>query len=203
MISNMIQRGLERREILERVGVLSQRHRAAYAAACAERLLPLYEWFQQVESWGDRHVLEKGAELTWNWIITGQPQDAEIADAVRACDDVTPNTEDFQSPLVSRALDAASAVAQALEACISPLPETAADAGDIAWECAFGVEQSRILDSGTVHIADWQLLQQAARGSLVLLEEDLQRRSLKCLQRISLTAEEAMAFRRTFSHLAE
>lgn len=198
----MIPKGLGRDEILERLVVLSPRHRAAYALACGERMIPLYEWFQAVESWGDRGVLDEGIELAWNWIITGQPQHARIADAVRACEDVIPSPDDFRSPPVSRAQDAASAVAQGLEACISPLPETAADAGDIGWECAFGVEQSRLLEAGTVHIADRRILEQAAQGSLVLLEEDLQRRSLDFLQNISLTRDEAMAFRRTFSHLS-
>jgi uncharacterized protein YjaG (DUF416 family) len=199
----MIHRDLERREILERVSALPQRHRAAYAAACAERLIPLYEWFQHEESWGDRTVLDKGIDLAWNWIATGQPRDADIADAIRACEGVTPHMDDFHTGVASSALDAASAVAQALEACISPLPETAADAGDIAWECAFGVEQSRVLRMDTVNIADWQLLQRAAKGGLVFLEEGLQRRSFEALQHLSLTSEEVTEFRRVFAHLSE
>ena len=63
MISDVIPKGLGRDEILERLVVLSPRHRAAYALACGERMIPLYEWFQAVESWGDRGVLDKGIEL--------------------------------------------------------------------------------------------------------------------------------------------
>jgi uncharacterized protein YjaG (DUF416 family) len=199
----MIRRNLTRGEILEHLELLSQRHRAAYAIACAERMLPLYEWFQQIDSWGDYSVLVKGIDIVWTWINTEWPQDREIANTIRACEKVTPNTEDFHSALASRALDAASAVAQALEVCLSPLTETAADAGDIAWECTFGLEQSRLVDTTGIIIADKRILERAAQGRLVLLEEDLQRRSLEYLKRTSLTSEEAARFRQDFSHLYE
>lgn len=192
-------RSFEREKILEQLAPLSERQRAAYAMACAERLLPLYRWFQEVQSWGDGGVLERGIELAWSWVSGDRHQDTEIAEAIRACEAVTPDSEDFDSPLVSRALDAASAVAQALEACISPLPETAADAGEIAWECAFGLEQSRLLEAGAVHVADRQLLEKAAQGGLVVLEEDLQQRSLLSLRQSSLMAEDIDAFRRRFA----
>jgi uncharacterized protein YjaG (DUF416 family) len=198
----VIIQGFEREKLIEALATLSQRHRAAFAAACAERLVPLYHWFQEVESWGDRRVLESGIEFVWSWIVTGKPSDAEIAEAVRGCESVAPNTEDFSSSLVSRALDAASAVALALEACISPLLETAADAAEIAWDCAFGVEQSRLPNAGKLKIANRELLDQAARGSFVLLEEDLQEQSLERLRSISLTREEADDFRAGFARLS-
>jgi uncharacterized protein YjaG (DUF416 family) len=199
MISTVIMRSFEREKILERLAVLSSRNRAAYALACAERLMPLYWWFQEVESWGDRSALEKGVEIGWRWVKGEQIRGARIAEAARACEDVTPDTEDFASPLASRALDAASAVAQALEACISPLPETAVDAGEIAWECAFGIEQSRLLEAGAVHFANRQYLQRAAQGGFVSLEEDLQQRSLQWLERGTLTGEESEDFRKKFA----
>lgn len=198
----MIIQGFEREKLLEELAALPQRHRAAFAVACAERLMPLYHWFQEVELWGDRRALESGIELVWSWIDTGKPSNAEIADAVRCCENAAPNTEDFSSPLASRALDAAAAVALALEVCASPLPETAADAGEIAWDCAFGVEQSRLPSAGKLNIANRRILQQAARGGFVLLEEGLQKQSLERLRCISLTREEADDFRKTFSQLS-
>jgi uncharacterized protein YjaG (DUF416 family) len=199
----VIMRTFGRLKILDQLTPLSGRQRAAYAIACAERLLPLYQWFQKVHSWGDCSVLERGIELAWRWVKGEQHRDAEIAEAVRACEAVTPDSDDFDSPLAARALDAASAVAQALEACISPLPETAAEAGEIAWECAFGVEQSRLLNSGVVQFADRQLLAHITQGDFVLLEEDLQRRSLQCLRQASLTNDEVDSFRKTFAQLSD
>lgn len=195
--------GFEREKLIEQLAVLSQRHRAAFAVVCAERLMPLYQWFQAVESWGDQRVLESGIELVWSWIVQGNPSDVEIAEAARRCESVAPDTEDFSSSLASRALDAAAAVGLALEVCISPLPETAADAGEIAWDCAFGIEQSRLPNAGKLKIADKEILQRAAQGSFVLLEEKLQERSLERLQSISLTREEASSFRKQFAHSSE
>jgi len=199
----VITRSFGRDKVLEQLAPLSERQWAAYAAACAERLLPLYRWFQGVESWGDTGVLEKGIELAWSWARGEQHEDAKFAEAIQACEAVTPDTDEFESPLASRALDAASAVAQALEVCVSPLPETAADAGEIAWECAFGVEQSRLLETGVVQIADRQILMNAAQGGIVLLEEDLQLRSLQSLRQESFTQEEFDDFRRKFANLAD
>jgi uncharacterized protein YjaG (DUF416 family) len=196
-------RSFGRDKVLEQLALLSERHRAAYAAACAERLIPLYRWFQEVESWGDTGVLERGIELVWNWVRGEQHDNAEFAEAIQECEAVTPDTDEFGSPLASRALDAGSAVAQALEACISPIPETAADAGEIAWECAFGVEQSRLLEAGVEHIADRKTIMKAAQGSLVLLEEDLQRRSLQSLRQESFTNKEFDDFRKEFAKLAD
>jgi uncharacterized protein YjaG (DUF416 family) len=199
----VIEAGFRRDEIMDLLMTLSERHRTAYAIACAERLLPLYQWFQHLQSWGETGALERGIELAWRWVKGGEGLDAEISDAIRSCEVVTPDTEDFDSPLASRALDAASAVAQALETCISPLPETAADAGEIAWECAFGIEQSRVVETDMVHFADRQLLENLAKGGLVMLEEDLQRKSLAWLQKVFLTDNEVHEFRKEFAHFSK
>lgn len=129
-------------------------------------------------------------------------EDAKLAAAVRECEAVIPDMDDFHSYLASRALDAGSAVAQALEACISPVPETAADAGEIAWECASGVEQSRISEASLVRIAEEIILMEAAQGPLVLLEADLQQRSLGFLRREPFINEAIDDFRNQFANLA-
>jgi len=165
-------------------------------------LIPLYRWFQEVESWGDVVVLETCVEFSWNWVKGVPFEDAKLAAAVRECEAVIPDMDDFHSYLASRALDAGSAVAQALEACISPLPETAADAGEIAWECAFGVEQSLVAEASSVRIAEEKILREAAKGALVLLEADLQQRSLEFLRREPFTNEAIDDFRNQFANLA-
>ena len=191
-------RGFPREKVLERLASLSERQRVAYAAACAERLMPLYRWFQSIESWGDAEVLERGIELAWNWVKGERSGAAELAEAVHECDAVIPDVDDFHTPLASRALDAGSAVMQALQTCISPEPDIAAYAGESAWECAFGIEQSRLMEAGVVHIADEKVLAKAAQGDFVVLEEDLQFRSLEWLRRKSAGDENFDDFRREF-----
>jgi uncharacterized protein YjaG (DUF416 family) len=192
--------GFDRARFLNKIAVLSNHQRAAYAIACAERLMPLYEWFEAVESWGDKSVLDRGLEIAWNW-VKGQAETQQIIDAIAACEEVTPDTEDFSSGLASRALDAASAVAQALATCLDPLPETALEAGEIAWECAFGLEQSRALQPTGAYTADPQLLKRLAKRGLVQLEENLQIQSLETLQKLVPTIEETHAFRVRYGRL--
>jgi uncharacterized protein YjaG (DUF416 family) len=195
-------KSFERENIVVQLAALPERRRAAYAVACAERLLPFYRWFREAQSWGDETVLERGIELAWRCVRGEQTQDAEITKAIRDCEAVTPDSEDFSSPGASRALDAASAVAQALEVCINPLPETAADAGEIAWECAFGLEQSRLLEADAVRIADKKLLAGIAQGGFVFLEEYLQQRSLDSLRPSPFNEDQVDNFRKTFATIS-
>lgn len=193
-------RSFDRIKFLSKLITLSSRQRAAYAIACAERLLPLYGWFEAVESWGDKTVLERSLGVAWKW-VKGQAETQQITDAIVACEEVTPDTEKFSSGLASRALDAASATAQALETCINPLPETAVETGEIAWECAFGVEQSRADQPSGAYVADPKTLASLAQGSFVQLEEKLQEQSLDALQKLELTIEEVDAFRERYGKL--
>jgi hypothetical protein len=68
--------------------------------ACAERLIPLYRWFQEVESWGDVIVLETCVEFAWNWVKGVPFEDAKLAATVRECEAVIPDMDDFS--LISR-----------------------------------------------------------------------------------------------------
>jgi uncharacterized protein YjaG (DUF416 family) len=193
-------RSFDRAKFLSKLTTLSGRQRAAYAIACAERLLPLYGWFEAVESWGDKTVLERGIEVAWKW-VQGQAETRQITDAISACEEVTPDTEDFSSGLASRALDAASTTVQALETCLNPSPENALEAGEIAWECAFGVEQSQASLPSGAYVADPQVLESLAQGSFVLLEENLQVQSLKMLQKLKLTTGQVNAFRENYGNI--
>jgi len=150
-------RGFDEAKVLSDLARLPERHRVAYASACAERLLPLYAWFEQVESWGDSTVLEHAIARAWNW-IKGQTDRIAIRDAIAACEQVTPDTEDFRSGLVSRALDAATAIAQTLDSCLDPSPETVVQAGEIAWDCAFAGSNHRSTSRGRSTSLTWQPL---------------------------------------------
>lgn len=194
-------RSFDRVASLDKLTSLTELQRAAYAIACAERLIPIYDWFEVVESWGDSRILRRGLEVAWCW-VRSEVDAEQVADAITGCEEATPDTEDyFSSGLASRALDAASAIAQALETCLRPSPETALEAGEIAWECAFGLEQSRTTKSGEVNIADSSVLREASKGDLVQLEESLQAQSLEALQNLELTIENIDAFRARYGRL--
>ncbi len=94
----------------------SQRHRLAFAAGISERLLPNYETFSRDVGWGDPALLRSALDLVWRMVGGGRAMLGEIRELQAQMRMVTPDTENhFASPLTSAALDAASAIHEALE----------------------------------------------------------------------------------------
>ena len=89
--------------------------RLAFALACAERLLPNYLAFHRKVGWGRPETLRKALDSAWEALIEGTlPGDAALAELeleVVACE---PETEGFDTILVSSALDAACAAGHVL-----------------------------------------------------------------------------------------
>ncbi len=87
---------------------LGPREQVAFAALCAERLLPYYRWFSSTERWGTDRLRNAHD-------VEGQPQSREQYEQLVAdCRRLTPDNEDFNSPLAARAMDASVAVITAL-----------------------------------------------------------------------------------------
>jgi len=88
---------------------LDHGRRLAFAAACAERLLPLYNRFSQQANWGDAAALRRAVSQVWHAADGGAVDSDAIADLMRQCEAAAPETEDFRQPLTSAALSAATA----------------------------------------------------------------------------------------------
>ena len=78
---------------LEReLDALPPAHRTAFAAACAERLLPNYGVFSEVEGWGDPARLARGLDSVWRY-LEGHPLPAErLEGLLRDEDRLAPDT---------------------------------------------------------------------------------------------------------------
>lgn len=87
----------------------------AFLLSCAERLLPNYLSFQRRHSWGNATVLRAALDLGWHRLQGRTVTTDEINLSLERCEAATPDTEDFDSELVSSALDAANAAALVLE----------------------------------------------------------------------------------------
>lgn len=88
----------------------------AFAASCCERSLPNYDAFSRQERWGDSKILKEALDLVWWHVVTRNPSNkSQVEPLSKAIDAVTPDTENFESPLTSAALDAANSVAEALD----------------------------------------------------------------------------------------
>lgn len=88
------------------------KHQAAFAASCAERLLPNYKKFSESEGWGDYGLLRQA--LDGIWLHLAQNANLNLKDLIKKCDKVIPDTEDFETIYVSFALDAGNAIVETL-----------------------------------------------------------------------------------------
>jgi hypothetical protein len=88
---------------------MSPAKRLAFALGCAERLYPNYVAFVREQGWGDPEGLRAALDLAW-CVLLGRSTEVHVVQELRRrIEDAEPETEDFQTILVSAALDAASA----------------------------------------------------------------------------------------------
>ncbi len=93
-------------------GPLNHRERVALCLMCCNRLAPLYLQFSTTENWGNPETLRQLRELAGKWLAG----DASIPVVLRSdLDAAIPDTEDFESGLVSYALNASTAHAYLLD----------------------------------------------------------------------------------------
>ena len=121
---------------------LSSQQRAAFAAACAERLYPAYLAFRAASASSDDDPVRQALDLAWYGAVHGQVcgNPASLVEASRA---LIPDADD-ESSLPPHADDAICAAAYALQ-CAAGLDDQAAH-----WAAQRGTDalDSFLLDSG-------------------------------------------------------
>jgi uncharacterized protein YjaG (DUF416 family) len=119
---------------LARLEALPPSHRAAFAAACAQRIVGNYYVFHSYEGFGDPVVLVRALSRVWELLPSPEigTRDREmLADLARQCFDLAPDSWEFpESHLVGFALDAAAAVTCSIECLLEGNPQTAVCAAD-------------------------------------------------------------------------
>jgi uncharacterized protein YjaG (DUF416 family) len=116
----------DEKELRRRLALLDHRARVAFALSCAERLLPNYHAFVREQAWGNATPLRNALDAGWTW-LRGDAPSVDPAALKDACEAEAPDTEDFDSILVSPALDAANAAALVLELILTGDGEKAAE----------------------------------------------------------------------------
>jgi uncharacterized protein YjaG (DUF416 family) len=121
----------------------------AFSLSCAERLLPNYERFVREHSWGNVGAIRNALDVGWA-VLGGQIVDPEVLRTChRQCEEVTPDTEEFDSPYVSAGLDAAGAACLVLDLVKARDPVSAADIASLAHDTVdMYVQELLNLDSG-------------------------------------------------------
>ena len=122
-------------ELSRKIEQLSIKGRAAFAAACAERMLPSFAKFVTRTARGKPDALRDVLTRLWNDLVRDPMSDAEVDAQIAACMDLIPNENG--GPWVQEqaaAEDAASALAYALRCRRSGLAKDAAWAARRCYE---------------------------------------------------------------------
>ncbi len=111
----------ERKRSLDRtLEEVTLAQKIAFGAACAERLLPNYFAFCQMEKVGDFGSVRDALDLVWRFTLIGDGQSLGKID-LQAIIDLVPDDEDYNSLLGALGANAVSAVVYLIEACRRPL----------------------------------------------------------------------------------
>ncbi|WP_097459090.1 DUF416 family protein [Mangrovitalea sediminis] len=97
------------------LGVMDNRRKAAFGAACCERLLPNYAAFMEQANWGSLEPIRQGLDLVWLYVDQGLADNNNIMRAVVLCEEMAPHSDDFSFLLVTAAQDACFAVCALLD----------------------------------------------------------------------------------------
>lgn len=103
----------------------------AFMASTCERMLPNFDRFAAESGVGDPRVLRRGLDAVWSWVESDRAPD-ELGPLQDEVEWQAPNTESFSSPFTSAALDAANAVAIALDAVGDPDSASAVEVAGLA-----------------------------------------------------------------------
>jgi uncharacterized protein len=154
---------------------LPHRHRAAFAAACAQRQLENYEAFAIEVRWGDPAMLAQALDRAWQLLRGQEPIDAqELSRLAAACEALAPDAHKFRNRWTVWAVDAAASAAYALRCLLDDDPQLAVWASGCAYAAVHGyVVAERDLDlndpSAREQVREHPLVQEELRRQ----DEDL------------------------------
>jgi uncharacterized protein YjaG (DUF416 family) len=118
---------------------VSRAHRAVFAAAFAEQLIPSYGICVLVTGWGDESTLREALDVIWNLPGDSGVDEQRVQNLVRRAGLVAPGDRDADQPgqnlrnyWVGPAQDAVSAVTLALQSLLTDDSRLAMRAGQLA-----------------------------------------------------------------------
>lgn len=140
---------------------MSIRARLAFALLCCERMLPNYRAFATQEDFGEPAVLRQTLDGFWDFL---EKDELPALEGKNRCEELAPDTEDYQSLLTSPALDAAVAIATLFDVVGSESPKPALEIACLARDTVdMYVQEIESMDSSSPtledQIADHTLMQ--------------------------------------------
>jgi len=110
--------GLDEEKLAHELRALPPKHRAAFAASCAERLLPNYCAFAVMEQWGNPALLRQALDEAWSFLKGAHLPEETVRSLVQSIEPNIPDSDDFTTIFKDAAIDACAAVIYTLECCI-------------------------------------------------------------------------------------
>lgn len=111
-------------ELENQLSTLTDDGLVAFGLLICERMVPNYVVFSEQNAWGNPSILRSALNACWESMVEGQA-DINWTRLRAQCDESAPDTEDFQTILVSSALDAAVAVATLIDLIRTPVAQHA------------------------------------------------------------------------------
>lgn len=121
-----------RDRLKQRLTALSSRHRAAFAALCAERQYGTYAYVSRHEPSRQPDVLRKAIDRCWAFIRGEEVSSDELIALKEAIDQLIPNLDEDMSGFASLILNATATVSYLLNTCLTGSVEDAVFAGECA-----------------------------------------------------------------------
>ena len=100
--------------LLARVKRLAPLSQLAFGAACCERMAPNFEAFRRATGYGDTAVLGFATGYVWSVAMGGGVDAYQVQRWIAQCEHLAPNSEYFDSMLVTPAQDACFATCSVL-----------------------------------------------------------------------------------------
>lgn len=159
--------------LVQRLAALSQAEKTAFAAVCAERLMPAYSRYVAAGGEGDLTVLTRIVERVWN-VVAGAQDD--LSDAQVTADSMIPD-DDAPGWVPERAYgqNGAAAVAYAVDAWLTDDPQEAAWAARQVFDAAeyAAREPSQGLEISEPGVEEPSLASPVVQIALATIESDL------------------------------
>jgi hypothetical protein len=111
---------------------LARQQRLAFGLSCSERLYPNYIVFAVEQGWGMPDTLRAALDLAWNALLDQPPSPEVVRRLSKVVEEAEPETEDFDTVLVSAALDAAATAGLVLKLLETDDPDITVEIASLA-----------------------------------------------------------------------
>lgn len=171
-----------REEISRLLKPLSFQKKLIFGALICEKLYPNYEYFSKTTFWGNTDVLQNAISTIYQTVYRNELfSENEIQSLIDEVETFTPNTEDFETVLVSFALDACTSILSTLNFIIDKEIENIVDVATYARDTVDMYVQER----DDMLVSDKMFEEKIEQDFYMKQEKERQKMTIKLLAEIN------------------